>query len=125
MRLLITLLTASLAMAVSAFAQTPAPTGKATAAEAQAFMARAEADLLDLSNQAGYAQWMQETDITDDTEAIASKANERLALRTNELVIAARRFDGLTLPPDLARKFMLLKLNGSPTDPNSWPNSAR
>ncbi len=60
---------------------------------------------------------MQETDITDDTEAIAAKANERALLRTNELVVAARRFDGMTLPPDLARKFMLLKLNGSPTDP--------
>ncbi len=80
-------------------------------------MDKAEADLLDLSNEAGHAGWLQETDITDDTEAIASKANERLALRTNQIVIEARRFDKLTLPPDLARKFMLLRLNGSPTDP--------
>ena len=115
MRLLNLLLAASLALPTLALAQKP--TSKPTPAEAQAFMVKAEADLLDLTNQAGYAAWMQETDITDDTEAINSKANERLALRTNELVIAARRFDGLTLPPDLARKFMLLKLNGSPTDP--------
>src|ERR1700735_1619721 len=115
MRLPQLLLAASLAFPISALAQTPAP--KPTVAEAQAFMDRAEADLLDLSNEASHAAWLQETDITEDSEAVASKANERLALRTNQIVIEARRFDKLTLPPDLARKFMLLRLNGSPTDP--------
>src|ERR1700677_3351409 len=119
MRLLNLFLAASLTFPVmfapAALAQTAAPAP--TVAEAQAFMTKAEADLLDLTNEAGHAQWMQETDITDDTEAVNSKANERLALRTNDLVVAARRFDGLALPPDPARKFMLLKLNGSPTDP--------
>ena len=80
-------------------------------------MDKAEAELLDLTNEAQRAAWLQETDITDDTESIAAKAGERLALRTNQIVIEARRFDKLTLPPDLARKFMLLRLNGSPTDP--------
>jgi peptidyl-dipeptidase A len=125
MRLFHTLLAASLALsplfpAQTARAQTPAPapsTAAPTVAEAQAFMDKAEAELLDLSNQAAYAEWVQETNITDDTEAISAKANERVALRTNELVLAARRFDSLTLPPGLARKFKLLKLNGSPTDP--------
>ena len=112
MRLLHLLLAASLAIPVSALAQ-----AKPTPAEAQAFMDKAEADLLDLTNQVGQAGWLQETNITDDTEAIAAKAGERLALRTNQIVIEARRFDKLTLPPDLARKFMLLRLNGSPTDP--------
>jgi peptidyl-dipeptidase A len=103
-----------------AFAQStiqPAPSGPPTVAEAQAFMERAEADLLDLANEAQRAAWLQETNITEDTEAIAAKAAERDLLRTNEIVIAARRFDKLTVPPDLARKFMLLRLNGSPTDP--------
>src|SRR5271168_5444776 len=100
MRLLNLLLAASLAFPISALAQ-----AKPTPAEAQAFMDKAEADLLDLTNQAGQAGWLQETDITDDTEAIAAKAGERLALRTNQIVIEARRFDKLTLPPDLARKF--------------------
>ena len=80
-------------------------------------MDKAEADLLALTNEAGRAQWVQETFITDDTEAIAAKANERLLNRTNELVIASRRFSGMKLPPDLDRKFMLLRLNASPTDP--------
>lgn len=98
-------------------ALTFAQTNKPTTAEAQAFMDKAEAELLAAANEASQAAWVQETYITDDTEAIAAKANERLLTKTNELVIAARRFDGMTLPPDLARKFKLLKLNGSPTDP--------
>ena len=60
--------------AVAQTSQTAAP----TVAEAQAFMDKAEADLLALTNEAGRAQWVQETFITDDTEAIAAKANERL-----------------------------------------------
>ena len=123
MRLSHTLLAACLVIPAAVFAQNgspsaaSAPAGKPTVAEAQAFMDKAEADLLDLVNQSGQAQWLQETDITDDSEAVSAKTNEHLALRTNELVIQARRFDGLKLPPELARKFMLLKLNGTPTDP--------
>nr|WP_317890980.1 M2 family metallopeptidase [Granulicella arctica] len=95
----------------------PAQSGPPTVAEAQAFMDKAEADMLTVGNEAQRAAWVQETYITDDTEAIAAKAGERALNRTNELVVASRRFDKLQLPPDLARKFMLLRLNGAPTDP--------
>jgi peptidyl-dipeptidase A len=93
------------------------PQGPPTIAEAQAFMDSAEADLLDMTNESSRASWVQETYITDDTEAISAKAGERIALKINQLVVDSRRFSKLTLPPDLARKFMLLRLNGSPTDP--------
>jgi len=118
MRLPNVLLAAAL-LPIFAVAQTStsATSAAPTVAEARAFMDRAETDLLALSNEAGRAAWVQETFITDDTEAISAKANERLLTKTNDLVVAARRFDGLQLPPDLARKFMLLRLNGSPTDP--------
>ena len=53
---------------------------------------------------------MQENFITDDTQAIAADAIDQVTAVTTELVEQAKRFDGLTLPPDLARKFMLLKL---------------
>ena len=92
-------------------------TGPPTVAEARAFMDRVETELLASSNEASRAGWVQETFITDDTEAISAKANERLLTKTNEFVVGARRFNGLQLPPDLARKFMLLRLNGTPTDP--------
>jgi peptidyl-dipeptidase A len=99
-----------------AFAQT-ASAAAPSVADAQAFMDRAEAELLDAANEAQRAGWVQETFITDDTEAISAKAGERAALVQNQLVLESRRFDKLTLPPELARKFMLLRLNGSPTDP--------
>src|SRR5271154_3883564 len=95
-----------------------APSDKAvTVADAQAFMDRAEADLSALSIEGAHAGWVQETYITDDTEAISAKAGERILNRTNELVIESRKYANLQLPPDLARKFMLLRLNAAPTDP--------
>ncbi len=88
-----------------------------TPAEAEKWMLATEADLLAASNEAGRAGWVQATFINDDTEAIAAKANERYAARANRAVIEARRFDGLKgLSTEMQRKFMLLKLNGSPTD---------
>jgi peptidyl-dipeptidase A len=115
MRLSSFLLAAALLPAI-AFGQTQTSAAP-TVAEAQTFMDKAEADLLVLSNEASQAAWVQATYITDDTEALSAKANERLLSKTNEIVIGARRFNGMKLPADLARKFMLLRLNGTPTDP--------
>lgn len=107
----------ALSAVVAAQTHSPAPAGPPTVAEAGVFLEHAEAELLALSNEAQRAAWVQETYITDDTEALAAKANERLLTKTNEIVIASRRFNGMKLPPEMARKFMLLRLNGSPTDP--------
>ena len=63
---------------------------------------------------------MQENFITDDTEAISADANEQSTAVVTELVEQAKRFDGLPLPPALARKFLLLKLGltaPAPKDP--------
>lgn len=101
-----------------ACAANPQATPKApTVAEAQAFMDKAEIELNELAVEAARAGWIEQTNINDDTDAIAAKAGERFALRYNEIVIGARRFDKLKLPLVLARKYMLLKLNGTPTDP--------
>ena len=106
-----------LALLLSPFALAQTSSAPPTVAEAKSFLDRADADLLALANEAARAGWVQATYITDDTEALAAKANERLLTKTNEIVIAARRFNGLKMPPEMARKFMLLRLNGSPTDP--------
>lgn len=82
-----------------------------TAAEAQAFMNNVEAELLKLSIADNRADWVKETFITDDTELLGAAADERLIARTTELVKEAARFDQLTLPADLRRKFTLLKLS--------------
>src|ERR1700687_4059472 len=102
-------------IAMNAYAQTAA-----TVADAQEFMNKAEAQLSDLSVKVQRASWVQENFITDDTQAIAADAIDEVTAVTTELVEQAKRFDGLALPHDLARKFMLLKLGltaPAPKDP--------
>jgi len=94
-----------LAMNVSAQNTTP------TAAEAQEFMNRAEAQLSDLAVKVNRASWVQENFITDDTQAMAADAIDEVTAVTTQLVEQAKRFNDLKLPADLARKFMLLKLS--------------
>jgi peptidyl-dipeptidase A len=91
-----------------------------TVQEARKFLDDAEKKMLALANEAGQAAWIQSTYITDDTEAIAAKANERAIAENVRLAKAATRFDRLKLPPDMARKMMLLKVGltlATPADP--------
>ena len=97
-----------------AYAQSPAP----TAAEAQEFMTKAEAQLSDLATKVQRASWVQENFITDDTQAMAADAIDEVTAVTTQLVGQAKRFDGLALSPELARKFMLLKLGLTAPAPN-------
>ena len=59
---------------------------KPPVAEAKAFLDAAEAKLLTLSEEAGRAAWVQATYITDDTEMLAARANQRLIDAVVELV---------------------------------------
>jgi peptidyl-dipeptidase A len=92
---------------MNVYAQNTAP----SAAEAQQFMDKAEGRLADLSVKVNRASWVQENFITDDTEAMEADAIDEDTAVTTELVEQAKRFDGLKLSPELARKFMLLKLS--------------
>jgi len=95
--------------------------GKApTVAEAKAFIEQAEAKLMELFIEASRAGWIQATYITDDTEILAAKANERAITAGVEYAKQATRYDKLKLPPELARKMLLLKLGltlAAPSDP--------
>src|SRR6476646_8372413 len=93
--------------------------GGATVSEAQAFMKKAEEQLEDLNVRASRAQWVQENFITDDTETMSAQANEKLTAVVTQLALDARRFDGLKMPPELARKFLLLKLSLVAPAPNN------
>jgi peptidyl-dipeptidase A len=84
---------------------------KPTVAQAEQFMNQAETRLNDLTVKTARAVWVQENFITDDTEAISADAEDEITAVTTELVEQAKQFDGLTLPPELARKFLLLKLS--------------
>ena len=82
----------------------------ATLADAKAFVDDAEARLFDLGNKAQRAAWVQQNFITDDTNQIAADYGEELNTLTVELAKKAHRFDDLKLPPELARKMLLIKL---------------
>lgn len=88
-----------------------AQTSTPTVADAQNFMNKAEAQLAELSVKVNQANWVHDNFITDDTEALAADANDEITAVTTELVEQAKRFDGLKLPPELARKYLLLKLS--------------
>ncbi|MBV8859991.1 MAG: M2 family metallopeptidase [Acidobacteria bacterium] len=97
-----------------------APASAPTQAEAEKFMADAEARLKDLGLRAQRAGWVQSTFITDDTEALNADANKDYIAAVTELAEKARRFDQLQKPEALARKFALLKLAlvlPAPADP--------
>ena len=113
--LLVSLLLEFLLMATTLHAQS-----KPTVADAEAFMQKAEAQLAELSHKVSQATWVQSNFITDDTEALAADAIDQNTAATTTLVEEARRFEGLSLPPELARKFHLLKLQltaPAPKDP--------
>ena len=100
-----------LAPAWIAAALAAAPQNPPTVAEAQAFMDTAERTLLDLAIFAGRADWIKSTYITQDTEIVAAQADERSIAATVAFAKRATRFDKLAMPPELARKFKLLKLS--------------
>ena len=130
-RILSVVLAAIAAMAPGINAQTdsleigasPAPksAGSApTVAEAERFISRAETRLLDLWVKSGRASWVSENFITDDTEQMSADADAAVKAATAELAGEAKRYEKLSLPPDVARKFMLLKLSvdiPAPRDP--------
>ncbi len=91
-----------------------------SAEDARQFALEAETQLLALSNEAGAAAWVQANFITEDTEALSAKANERFIKAQVSFAKQAARFDKLTLPDDLRRKLLLLKLSltlPAPADP--------
>ncbi len=91
----------------------------ATVTDAKAFVDDAEARLFDLGNKAQRAAWVQANFITDDTNQIAADYGEELNTLTVELAKKAHRFDDLKLPPELARKMLLIKLSiGFPAPSN-------
>src|SRR5260370_11402054 len=98
----------------------PGAVRPATVADAKAVLDAAEAKLLALSVDSGRSDWVKDNFITDDTEILAAEADERVINATVDLVKQSKRFDGLKMPADLARKMKLLRLSvtvATPSDP--------
>src|SRR5271157_6100110 len=107
-------ITCSLAVLACCSARKPTPE------EARKFIDDAEQKLLVLSVDQSRADWVKSTYITDDTETLAAKLDEREIAATVEYAKQSTRFDGLELDPVTARKIKLLKLSltiATPSDP--------
>jgi peptidyl-dipeptidase A len=90
-----------------------------TVTEAEAFMKKAEAEIEDVRIRDSRASWVQENFITDDTEIVSAQAREEFTALITRYALAAGRFDHLTMHPELARKFQLLKLSLVAPAPNN------
>src|SRR5262245_52352938 len=91
-----------------------------TAENAKKFVGDAEKHLLKLWIDAGRADWVKSTFITDDTEILAAQANEKSISAAVAYAKQATRFEGLSLDPETARKLKLLRLSltvATPADP--------
>src|SRR5437899_1144392 len=84
---------------------------KPTPEDARKFIDDVEQKLLALGIDSGRADWIRSTYITDDSEVMAAKADERAINATVGFAKEATKFDGLKLDPVTARKLKLLKLS--------------
>ena len=82
-----------------------------TVHEAETFIEAAETRLLALLDDLSRAEWIKSTYITEDTEILAARANDRYIAAAVAYAKQSRRYDRLKLPPDTARKMNLLKLS--------------
>ena len=93
---------------------------KPTPEEARKFIDDVEQKLLVLGVDSARADWVKDTYITDDTETLSAKLDERAIAATVDYAKQSTRFDGLQLDPVTARKIKLLKLSltiATPSDP--------
>ncbi len=80
-----------------------------TAAAAAAFVDSAETVLMELSERAGRAQWVQSNFITYDTEMLAAQATEEYLGTAVELATTAARFSDVDgVAPEVSRKLQML-----------------
>jgi peptidyl-dipeptidase A len=90
-----------------------------TVDEAHQFIVAAEKRLETLGKKASRAGWVQNNFITVDTQRIAADAQSDFAAAVTELAPGARRFEGLQLPAEDARKLKLLRLQMSAPAPDN------
>ncbi|MFL6194607.1 MAG: M2 family metallopeptidase [Thermoanaerobaculia bacterium] len=101
---------------------------KPTVEDARKFLDEAQKRLLDLSIEAGRAQWVQSTFITYDTEILAAARNEVVLGEAVRFANEAARYNDVQLPPDLRRQMDLLKRGltlPAPTDPKKTAELTR
>src|SRR5712691_5091248 len=104
-------------------AQTSSSTGgagSATPADAKTFLDHANETTLTLGIAQIQAGWVQQTFITDDTEAIAARANQAEIEAGARFAKESTKYDHVDVPADQRRQLNLLKTSlvlATPSDP--------
>ena len=99
---------------------TDATQATAPGEDADAFVARINAEYRAMYPELSSAQWLSSTYINDDSERLAAKAQERWLTTLNGWIEQARAFEGQPMSADSARALVLLKQMTSmpaPRDP--------
>ncbi|MCA9182236.1 MAG: M2 family metallopeptidase, partial [Planctomycetales bacterium] len=89
-----------------------------TAESGKAFVERTNDELREIWVEAGRAEWVKSTYITDDTEALAAKANERSLSYMSKLIPEVVRYDNVQVDADTRRQLMRLKNSRTLPAPN-------
>jgi peptidyl-dipeptidase A len=120
MRRLVFCLTCALAAGCAPPSSSTSAAGSATSADAKKFLDAANDTLLKLGVASGQAGWVQQNFITEDTEAIAARANKEANEAGARFAKESTRFDKVEVPPDQRRMLTLLKTSlvlAAPSDP--------
>lgn len=81
-----------------------------SAAEAEAFLSRAEKDLFDFSVEGGRVAWVNNTYITDDTDALAAKYGEIGTEKSVQYALEAAKYQNVSgLSAEAKRKLDILR----------------
>jgi peptidyl-dipeptidase A len=111
---------AAAAVAVIGAACAPNQTAAPTAADAAQFLGSVSDTVKKLSVEANQAGWVQQNFITDDTEALEARVNQRYTDAVARFAKESARFDKVSVPADQRRELDLLKLSlvmATPSDP--------
>jgi len=115
-RLVFLVAACSAAAACSRGASSSAP----TAADAKAFLGTVNETTMKLGIEASRAGWVQQTYITDDTEALAARANQAANDAGARFAKEATKYDHVDVAPGERRELTVLKTSlvlASPADP--------
>jgi len=104
------MLFAAAAAMLSAAGAASAQPAKPNAADAKAFVEKAEAQLAAFSEYANRVSWVRATYITEDTLWIDARAQAEQKTMATAFAKQAAKFDGVAADPVTRRKLMLLKL---------------
>ena len=92
----------------------------ATPADARTFLDGVNDTMRRLGIEQNQSGWVQQNFITDDTEAIAARSNQRYIEAVTRFAKDATKFDKIEVPADARRQLNLLKLSlvmATPGDP--------